>query len=50
LIDHLEEIDDDLEDKEIELVRCSERNIEKEYGFGFSPILVKFESKNLFQL
>lgn len=38
----MEEIDDELEEKDIELVRCSERNIEKEYGFGFSPILVRF--------
>ncbi len=41
----LEEIDDELEEKEIELVKCSDRNIEKEYGFGFTPVLVHFHAE-----
>ena len=41
----LEDIDDELEEKDIELVKCSDRNIEKEYGFGFSPVLVHFHAE-----
>ena len=41
----LENIDDELEEKEIELVKCSDRNIEKDYGFGFTPILIHFHAE-----
>ena len=27
------------------MVKCSDRNIEKEYGFGFTPILIHFHTE-----
>ena len=27
------------------MVKCSDRNIEKDYGFGFTPILIHFHAE-----
>ena len=45
VIDQLEHIDDELEEKEIELIKCSEKGIEKEYGLGVSPVLIHFHNQ-----
>ena len=45
IVDQLENIDDDLEEKGIELVRCSEKGVEKELGFGFTPVLVFYHDQ-----
>ena len=45
VIDQLEHIDDELEEKEIELIKCSEKGIEKEYGIGVSPVLIHFHNQ-----
>ncbi len=44
-IDRLEHIDDELEEKEIELVKCSDKGVEKEYGLGLTPVLVHFHNQ-----
>ena len=45
IINGLEHIDDELEEKEIELVKCSDKGVEKEYGFSHSPTLVYFQNQ-----
>ena len=45
IIDDLEHIDDELEGKEIELVKCSDKGIEKEFGFGHVPLLIYFQNQ-----
>ena len=44
-IDQLEHIDDELEEKEIEFIKCSDKGVEKEYGLGLTPILVHFHNQ-----
>ena len=45
IVDQLEHIDDELEEKEIELVKCSDKGVEKEYGLGITPVLVHFHNQ-----
>ena len=45
IIDELEHIDDELEEKGIELVKCSDKTVEKEYGFGNVPLLIYFQDQ-----
>ena len=45
IIDELEHIDDELEEKGIELVKCSDKGVEKEYGFGHVQILIYFQDQ-----
>ena len=45
IIDQLEHIDDELEEKDIELIKCSDKGVEKEYGLGLTPILVHFHNQ-----
>ena len=45
IIDQLEHIDGELEEKEIELIKCSEKGIEKEYGLGVTPVLIHFHNQ-----
>ena len=45
IIDELEHIDDELEEKGIELVKCSGKGVEKEYGLGHVPLLVYFRDQ-----
>ena len=44
ILDRLERIDDDLNEKEIMLVKCSDKGIEKSYGLGVVPVVVHFIS------
>ena len=45
IIDELEHIDDELEEKGIELVKCSDKGVEKEYGFSHVPSLIYFKDQ-----
>ena len=45
IIDELEHIDDELEEKGIELVKCSDKGVEKEYGFSHVPALIYFKDQ-----
>ena len=45
VIDDLEHIDDELEEKGIELVKCSDKGVEKEYGFNHLPMLIYFQNE-----
>ena len=45
IIDELEHIDDELEEKGIELVKCSDKGVEEDYGFAHVPILIYFQDQ-----
>ena len=45
IVDQLEHIDDELEEKDIELIKCSDKGVEKEYGLGLTPILIHFHNQ-----
>ncbi len=45
VVDQLEHIDDELEEKDIQLLKCSDKGVEKEYGLGVTPILVHFHNQ-----
>jgi hypothetical protein len=45
IVDQLEHIDDELEKKEVELIKCSDKGVEKEYGLGVTPILIHFHNQ-----
>ena len=45
IADNLQKIDDDLEEKGIELVKCSDKVAGAELGFGFVPILVFYHEQ-----
>ena len=45
IVDELEHIDDELEEKGIELVKCSDKGVEKEYGFSHVPLLIYFQNE-----
>ena len=45
IIDQLEHIDDELEEKEIELIKCADKGVEKEYGIGIVPVLIHFHNQ-----
>ena len=42
LLDGLEKIDDDLDERGIQLVKCSDRGVERHYGLGAIPAIVHF--------
>uniref|UniRef100_A0A0K2UHY0 Putative LOC100161052 [Acyrthosiphon pisum] n=1 Tax=Lepeophtheirus salmonis TaxID=72036 RepID=A0A0K2UHY0_LEPSM len=44
-IDILEKIDDDLEEKRLNLIKCSDKGIEKRFGLSGLPLLVHFNNK-----
>ena len=37
--------DDELEEKEIELIKCADKGVEKEYGIGIVPVLIHFHNQ-----
>ena len=45
IVDELEHIDDELEEKGIELVKCSDKGVEREYGFSHVPLLIYFQNE-----
>ena len=45
IIDDLEHIDDELEEKGIEFIKCSDKGVEEEYGFSYVPILIYFQDQ-----
>ena len=45
ILDDLEHIDDELEEKGIEFIKCSDKGVEEEYGFSYVPILIYFQDQ-----
>ena len=45
ILDELEHIDDELEEKGIEFIKCSDKGVEEEYGFSYVPILIYFQDQ-----
>ena len=42
IVSALEEIDDEMDERDVDFVKCSDRGIEKEYGISTLPALVHF--------